>query len=244
MDNLSAVQQAQKMFQKLVQARINSALKPRPQVRTFPVSTLPNGQVLLSDGTTRVSFPQQRAEEIQKTNFNQMVPPQKTQQQVGNINKEILTPAKDLALGGINGQNYFVNLLAQALKSQMKSSPDIGALTAILPSLQDKAAPVEQTSALSNLPNLAPEAKNIFNDQAGFYNKFLNNSGSLQDALAKDFATQYTQNGESPVGNFGRLQSALPLVRNYQNRFGIPSSQTARYAQISSNANQFNKRII
>ena len=243
MDKLSAIQQAQKMFQKLVDVRLNSAPTPRPQLRTFPVSTLPNGQVLLSNGQTRVSFPQQRAEQIQKTNFNQMIPAQQTQQQLLNINNEITTPARDLAMGGVNGQNYFVNMLAQALKPRMQGSPEIGQLATLVPSLQDKLSPVEQTSALANLPSLAPDAKNIFNDQAGFYNKFLGNSGSIQDALAKEFASQYTNAGESPVGNFGRIQNNIPLVSNYQNRFGIPSAQTARYAQISSNASQFNKRI-
>lgn len=243
MDKLSAIQQAQKMFQKLVDTRLSAAPMPQPQVRTFPVSTLPNGQVLLSNGQTRVSFPQQRAEQIQKTNFNQMIPAQQTQQQLLGINNEITTPARDLALGGINGQNYFVNMLAQALKPAMQSSPEIGKLATLIPTLQDKLSPVEQTSALANLPTLAPDVKNIFNDQAGFYSKFMGNSGSIQDALAKDFASQYTNAGESPVGNFGRIQNNVPLISGYQNRFGLPSANNAQYAQISSNTSQFNKRI-
>lgn len=235
MDNLSAIQQAQAMFKKLVDSKISGSVKPMDQMRTFPVATLPGGRVVLSNGKTRMSFPAQRARQIQQDNFNQLKSPQQTSQQVQNINMEITTPAKAIALGGPNGQNYFINLLAQILKPRMQGSPEIGSIPTILPGMKDKLDNIERTSALSNLPQLNPDVKSVFDDNSGFYKKYLSNSGILQKTLADEFMTNYNR-AESPVVSMGNVRRAIPLSQNYQSRFGIPSANNARYATIGRDA--------
>lgn len=239
---MSAIQQAQKMFQKLVDNRINSAATPQPQMRSFQVATLPGGKTLLSDGTIRTAFPFKRVVEGQQQAFDQMKSPQATQQIAKNINMEVTTPARNIALGGESGQNMFVNLLAKLIQPKLQGAPEIGPLTALLPGMQDKIQPILKTSAFTNLPDLSPEVKSLFDDTAGFYKKFMAGAGGIQDALAKDFIANYT-NREQPVVNAGMVQRALPMISNYQNRFGIPSANNARYAQIGTNVNEFNQRI-
>lgn len=237
MDNLSAIQQAQRMFKKLVDSKSNTAAKPMQQMRTFPVATLPGGKVVLSNGQTRTSYPAQRAQEIQQTNFNQMKSPQQTADQIKGMNMEINIPARDLALGGPTGQNYFVNLLAQILKPKMQGAPELGPINTILPGIQNKIGEVAQTSALSNLPQLAPDAKSAFDNVSSFYKKYLANSGSAQQALAEDFLAQYNNQQGTNV-NMGNIQKYMPLSQNYQSRFGIPSANNARYASIGANSAQ------
>jgi len=242
-NKLTAVQQAQRMFEKLVNAKINKAPLPTPQVRTFPVATIPGGMVVLSNGQTRQAFAQKRADQIARTNANQMKIPNDTTQDLNQINKEITTPKKDLDLGGQGGVDFFINLLSQYVKPKLEGSPEIGPLTALLPSLQDKLIPTAKTSAMANLPELpGPETKNLFSDNAGFYKRFLNNTGSIQQELAKDFLSQYT-NREQPVVSQAMGRGPISLISDYKSRFGIPSARNAGYAQVANDVNIFNKRI-
>lgn len=241
MDNQSAIQQAQVMFKKLVDSKISGSVKPMAQMRTFPVATLPGGRVALSNGQTKVSYPMQRAKEIMQNNFNQVKSPQQTIDQIKNINMEITTPARDMALGGPSGQNYFVNLLAQILKPKMKGDASINT---VLQGVQDKTKMMGQTSALANLPQNKQGAVNAFQNVNDFYKRYLASSGANQQSLAEEFIANYNGQQENNV-NAGTVQQYVPLSANYQNRFAVSNPNNARSATIVQDAAQtgLRKRI-
>jgi hypothetical protein len=241
MDKQSAIQQAQAMFKKLVDSKLNGSIKPMAKMRAFPVATLPGGQVALSNGKTKVSYPMQRAQEIMKDNFNQVRSPQEAIDKIKNINMEITTPARDMAMGGPSGQNYFVNLLAQALKPKLQGSADINQ---VLPGVQDKTKMMGQTSALSNLPQMKQPGSSVFQNVNDFYKRYLANSGANQQSLAEEFMANYNGQQENNV-NMGNVQKYIPLSQNYQNRFGIPSANNVQYAKNAANSAQagLQKRI-
>lgn len=234
MDNQSAIQQAQAMFKKLVDSKLNGSIKPMSKMRAYPVATLPGGRVALSNGKTKVSYPMQRAQEIMQNNFDQMKSPQQTIDQIKNINMEITTPARNMALGGPSGENYFVNLLAQILKPKMKGDTSINT---VLPGVQDKTKMMGQTSALANLPQANQGSVNAFQNVNDFYKRYLANYGQNQQSLAEEFMANYNGQQENNV-NTGTVQQYVPLSANYQNRFAVSNPNNARTATIAQNAAQ------
>ena len=242
-NQISAIKQAQRMFEKLVNAKISRPPMPRAQIRPFQVATLANGWVLLSNGQTRQSFPAQRAEQIQQTGFNTMQRPQDIKQNVDQINMEINTPAKELAMGGVGGNNYFVNLLATIMQQKLKGSPELMPVQGLPDKADTKLQDIAATSAFANLPKLGEQTKSLFEDNAGFYSKFMSNTGTMYDAIAKDFLDKYNNRQEQPVGMQPQGGRQIPLTADYKSRFGLPAGQNARYAQITNNVNALNKRI-
>lgn len=232
----TAIEQAKSMFDRLVNLKINKAPLPIGQERVFAVATLPNGMVAMSDGTQKMSFPQKKISDLQKTEYDQLINQDKIEEQQKNMTLGVALPESQLNQPGQPGVDL-AGFLGKFLTPQLQSSPE-AQITALMPTVANDQE-FQRTSALSMLPEVTPERKALFND-GDFSKRFLQEGKNVQEELMKEFLSQINR-GESAVESVSKFN--MPIVSNYDNRYTLPNAGNPQAATIGTSVNQLTDYI-
>lgn len=232
----TAIEQAKQTFDRLVKMKINNPPLPINEKRNYSVATLPGGQVMMSDGSQQLSYPQKKINELGGDQYDQMVNQEKLDTLKNNMTLGVALPESQLGVPGQEGVDL-IGFLGKFLKPQLTAAPEAG-ITTILPG-----APTEEefqrTSAFTNLPQLSPEVKSVF-QESEFAKRFLQQGSNAQEALMKEFLAQANR-GEVNTGQISRFN--MPNIASYENRFGVVGGQAPSSAQIGTNVNQLTNQI-
>lgn len=225
------------MFNRIVDLKINQAPLPINKQRIYPVATLGDGIILLSDGTTKIAPIYKEKEKLVQQQENVAGQPNQVQQLVQDASLRMAIPVEQLGKGE-DKTFSFVSYLAKLLQPQMAQSPEMG-LPAMLPALEAEQK-FQVPFALANLPSLTPAPQNVVEGK-DFFQRFINNAQNVQDELRKDFLAQQGEK-EAYATSVDAIRR-LPLIRGYTEAYRLPTTQNAGYAQIGTGVNAFNQRI-
>lgn len=236
-----SVQAAQRLIQKLIDTHINNPPIPDAQKRIFPVASLANGKLLLSNGEIRQTPVMENLQKMEdKKTYEGGT--QSPAEYLSNLALNIAVPANKTGQDMEGRALAFANYLNAVLKPKLSAPQETG-----LPGMlqqqeipqQNQSGAFSIPSALANLPKLAPKVEETI-DETKLFKDFTNNY-DFQDALKKDFARQFNP-GEQETSNAQRLGS-LPLVQGYGTAYRLPTAENAQYAQISANPFALTDRI-
>jgi len=240
----SAIQQAQKMINKYKNLDMSNAKIPSFPGRVFPVATLPNGQLLMSDGKNKLSSPAKRTikEKMslhQTGNSKLPIPTGSSQtspasQLEQSLSLSVAMPENKLGKGK-TGPSAFSQFLQNQLKMSVLGGLKVPGM-ATNPKLAGIGTKFSQTQALANLPVLRKGMQTSVD-------KIMNSIRARMSVLnknswAEEFAGKY---GKPKIQNApGSSRSTnLPFISGYKSKFGLPSQRNAEYAKIS--ADEMNK---
>lgn len=231
------IQSAIKLFEKLVQTKLENAPMPKNENRVFPVAALPNGRLLLSTGEIRQTpIMNKIAEMNEKKAFEGKG--QNPSEYVSNLSLNIAVPANKTGTELGSRATAFVNYVNSVLNPKLSAPAETG-LPALVPELaKESQVAFAAPSALANLPDLAPAPEKVQTEN--FFQNFNKESGNFIEALKKDFAK--ITGGEQEAGSIRRFAN-LPLVQGYGTAYRLPSQANAQYAQISGNPFALTDRI-
>jgi len=235
----SAIQQANTFMNKLKNLDMSRAKIPSFPDRVFPVATLSNGQQLMSDGKTRVSFPAKRMikeqNAIKKTGGSKlpsMFGANKTSpvnQLEESLAMSVALPETRLGKGKID-QSAFAQYLQNQLKDSILGGLQVPGMGKN-PFMPGVGAKFSQTQALANLPQMKKgmetSVDKIMNQVRG------RAKGLNQSKFAQDFLRRYNKPGEQQVPRSQRSTN-LPFIAGYKSRYGLPAQQNAQYAKLDS----------
>lgn len=233
----SAIEQAKKMFNRIVDLKINRAPLPINKQRIYPVATLGDGIILLSDGTTKIAPVYKEKEKLVQKDENIIGQTNSVGELVENAPLRMAIPVEQLGKGE-DRMFAFVNYLGKLLQPQMAQSPEMG-LPAMLPAIETDQK-FQVPFALANLPSLTPAPQEVV-ESKDFFQRFIRNAQNVQDELRKDFLVQQGEK-EAYATSVDAIRR-LPLIRGYTETYRLPTTQNAGYAQIGTGVNAFNQRI-
>ena len=232
----TAIEQAKKMFDKLVNLKINN-----PQVVTKTnqkVGVLPNGQILMSNGQSQVAPIQKKFSRLQGDILERTENPRKVQDFAKDMSLRIAIPGEQLGTGE-DTAFAFVDYLNRLLQPRPNTSPDLG-LPSLLPG-PSQVLSKEPPSAIANLPAPVPQSQTILEENESFNKKFMVNTAGLRKRLAEEFLAQYNRGEQSVQDKQGRLGGNTPLVARYNaSQFRLPTEQNAAFARIASQLANYN----
>lgn len=231
MAQITTLQKARALMDSLVKMKINRNPLPLQSSRIYPVASLPNGKLLLSNGQTRETPVMQNLEKIQEkkligdqTNTN---PANYTSTLALNIAIPAKQTGKDISQQALSFSKY----LGSILQPKMAASAEVGA-PAIVPQMEDKAVAFTAPSALANLPKLSTGLGNVQGPNKNMFDDFLKSTENFQETLKKEYFNQISR-GEAEANQTGFAN--LPLVHGYGNNYRLPSSSDTPYSKVSSN---------
>lgn len=231
MSQVTTLQKAKMLMDKLVKMRINRSPLPTEQDRIYPVASLSNGRLLLSNGDIRQTPILKNIGKMQEQQTFEGAPANKTNNYLNTLSLNIAVPAKQTGKNMQNAALVFSNYLSSVLKPRLSAPLETG-LPALIPETNQAQNAFQTPFALANLPQLAPKVESAIELNSKVFSEGNQFTKELQESLRRDFLG--LNRGETETGNIQRFAN-LPLVQGYGTSYRLPQQETANYTRVSSN---------
>lgn len=231
MSQVTTLQKAKMLMDKLVKMHINRSPLPTEQNRIYPVASLSNGRLLLSNGETRQTPIMKNIGKMQEQQTFEGAPANKTSNYLNTLSLNIAVPAKQTGKNMQNAAMVFSNYLNSVLKPKLTAPLETG-LPALIPESNQAQNALQTPFALANLPQLAPKVESAIELNSKVFSEGNQFAQKLQESLRRDFLG--INRGETESGNIQRFAN-LPLVQGYGTAYRLPQQATAAYTQVSAN---------
>jgi len=227
----TTLQKAKSMMDKLVSMKINKSPLPLQTQRIFPVASLTNGNLLLSNGETRQTPVMQNLAKIQEQRVFGGQEKKNPMDYLSTLALNIAVPAKQTGQDATEQIAMFAKYIGDILKPKLAAPAEAG-LPAMVPKMEDKLATFQAPSALANLPKLSVGLGNVAAQNKNMFDDFLKSTEKFQETLRQDYMKMF-ERGESETNRqrFGQTS----LVQGYGNGYRLPSASDANYAKVSAN---------